>query len=112
MSEPTTSDYVRDLLMGVTRLDSIVKEVDELVADGNLDGAAMVLGSQTGKVHEFTESYAALQKNLRRRGGRARAGTWQVVETPSQRPGNTPGTFRPQSGQASDKRLGVRACTT
>jgi hypothetical protein len=58
---------MRELLMDLSRLDGIVEEVDQLVADG-LDAAAMVLGTQTGKVGRFTESYGELHKQLRKAG--------------------------------------------
>jgi len=68
MSELQLSDYMRELLMDLSRLEGIVKSVDQLVADGDLDAAAMVLGTQTGKVGRFTESYSELQKQLRKSG--------------------------------------------
>lgn len=62
------NDYVMDLRLNLSRLEGIVGEVERHVADGNLDGAAMVLGSQTGKIGRFTESYGGLQDKLRQEG--------------------------------------------
>ena len=59
------NDYVMDLRLDLSRLEGIV---EKLISDGDLDGAAMVLGSQTGKVGRFTDSYGGLQGKLREDG--------------------------------------------
>jgi hypothetical protein len=41
-----------------------VEEVSKHVADGNLDGAAVVLGTQAGKIGRFNESYHALYQKV------------------------------------------------
>lgn len=68
MSELTIQDLVTDLDLNLERLNGIVREVSEAVADGNLDGASLVLGTQTGKIGRFTDSYAALQRKLEEEG--------------------------------------------
>ncbi|MFA9271260.1 MAG: DUF5615 family PIN-like protein [Baekduiaceae bacterium] len=64
MAELKTTDYLMDLEMNLNRLDGIVTEVAEHIANGRLDAAALVLGVSTGKVERFSDSYAALQRRL------------------------------------------------
>ncbi len=66
--ELTLNDYLTDLRLNLSRLEGIVTEVEELIEQSDLDAAAMVLGSQTGKIGRFTESYGALQEKLRDEG--------------------------------------------
>jgi hypothetical protein len=68
MHEPTIDDRVMDLRLTANRIEDIVEEVERHVTDGKLDAAALVLGVSTGKVHEFSESYSALQAKLRAEG--------------------------------------------
>lgn len=68
MSELTLDDYSNDLQMNLSRVSNIVDEVRHHIMDGKLDAAAMVLGSQTGKVAAFGESYRALQTRLEQEG--------------------------------------------
>lgn len=68
MADPTINDWVMDQRMNLNRLESIVEEVEGDVAEGNLDGAALVLSTQTGKIGRFTESYGGLQGKLREEG--------------------------------------------
>jgi hypothetical protein len=60
----TVEHLVAEVNMDLERLRSIVDEVSEAVADGNLNGAALVLGTQTGKIGRFNESYNALYAKL------------------------------------------------
>lgn len=64
MAELTIEDFVTDLNLNLNRLTGIVEEVSQAVADGNLDGAALVLGTQSGKIGRFNESYQALYARL------------------------------------------------
>lgn len=68
LADPTINDWVMDLRMNLNRLESIVEEVEGDVAEGNLDGAALVLSTQAGKIGRFTESYGGLQGKLREEG--------------------------------------------
>lgn len=60
----TVEHLVAEVNMDLERLKSIVEEVSEAVADGNLNGAALVLGTQAGKIGRFNESYNALYVKL------------------------------------------------
>lgn len=64
MAELTIQDLVTDLNLNLNRLTGIVEEVSKAVENGNLDGATLVLGTQSGKIGRFTDSYAALQSKL------------------------------------------------
>lgn len=64
MAELTINDLVTDLSLNLNRLTGIVEEVSRAVADENLDGAALVLGTQSGKIGRFQESYQALYAKL------------------------------------------------
>jgi hypothetical protein len=68
MAEDALNSWMMELDMNMGRLQGIVEEVGQAISDGKLDVAAMVLGSQTGKVHRFTEAYGELQKALREAG--------------------------------------------
>lgn len=68
MSDLTISDSVMDLRMNLSRLKGIVDEVEEHIAAGKLDSAALVLGSQTEKIDRFAASYSGLQEKLREEG--------------------------------------------
>jgi hypothetical protein len=65
MSDLTIQDWAADLRLNVSRLDGIVDEVEQHIAAGNLDAAALVLGVSAGKIGRFTESYSGLQAKLR-----------------------------------------------
>jgi hypothetical protein len=64
MSDLTVRDWVMELRLNVGRLVDIVTEVEQLVVDGNLDSAALVLDSQGGKVGRFEESWRGLRAKL------------------------------------------------
>ena len=64
MSDLTVGDWVMDLRLNVSRLADTVTEVEQLVGDGNLDGAAMVLDSQGGKVGRIEQSWRGLRAKL------------------------------------------------
>ena len=64
MSELQLSDYLRDLLMDMSRLQAIVEEVDKHVADGTSMPRPWCSALKTGKVGRFQDSYAAVQKKL------------------------------------------------
>jgi hypothetical protein len=64
MSDLTSSDWMQDLRLNLTRLEDIVTETEQLIIAGNLDGAALVLGSQDGKIQRFQESYSGLYSKL------------------------------------------------
>lgn len=66
--ELTVEHLLSDLDMNLNRLTSIVEEVARHITEGNLDGAAMVLGTQNGKIGRFLNSYQALYEKL---GGQA-----------------------------------------
>jgi hypothetical protein len=55
---------VEDLRLNLNRLTDIVDEVERHIADGKLDSAALVLGTQNGKIGRFTESYSGLYSKL------------------------------------------------
>jgi len=62
--------YCMELRMNLARLESIVNESEKLVAEGNFDSAAMVLGSQDGKIGRFKHAYDELYEAV---GGREAA---------------------------------------
>jgi hypothetical protein len=62
--EVTVDHLVTDLDLDLNRLTGIVEEVAKHIRDGNPDGAAMVLGTQSGKIGRFHESYNALYEKL------------------------------------------------
>lgn len=65
MADEVTVDHlVTDLGLNLERLRGIVEEVAQAIADGNLNGAALVLGTQDGKIGRFAESYNALYSKL------------------------------------------------
>jgi hypothetical protein len=64
MSDLTVRDLVMDLRLNVGRLEGIVTEVEQLVVDGNFDGAALILDRQSGKVGRFQESWSELRRKL------------------------------------------------
>jgi hypothetical protein len=65
MADEVTVDHlVTDLGLNLERLRGIVEEVAQAIADGNLNGAALVLGTQDGKIGRFAESYNALYAKL------------------------------------------------
>jgi hypothetical protein len=64
MPELTLTDYVTELRLDVSHLSDIVEEVERSIAEGNLDGAALVLATQTSKIGRFTEAYGALEQRL------------------------------------------------
>lgn len=64
MAELTIDHFVTDLSLNLNRLIGIVEEVSQAIADGNLNGAALVLGTQSGKIGRFNESYHALYARL------------------------------------------------
>jgi hypothetical protein len=66
--ELTLNDYVSELRLDANHLEGIVDEIEQCIVAGDLDGAALVLSSQTGKIGRFTEAYGALQKRLRDEG--------------------------------------------
>jgi hypothetical protein len=57
-----------ELTMNLARLGDTVRETNGHIAKQNLDAAAMVLGSQTGKVERFVDAWSGLQKALREAG--------------------------------------------
>jgi hypothetical protein len=57
-----------ELTMNLARLGDIVRETNGHIADQNLDAAALVLGSQSGKVERFSEAWGGLQKALHEAG--------------------------------------------
>jgi hypothetical protein len=69
MSELTSKHLAADLLRLVDKLSGIAEEVSTHVTTGNLDGAALVLGTQSGKVHQLNEAYTALQAKVEEEGG-------------------------------------------
>lgn len=64
MSDLTLADHARDLEMSVQRVVAINDEVQEAIANGDLDGAVLVLGVSGAKFTDVTASAAALQKRL------------------------------------------------
>lgn len=65
MSDELTADHlVAEVNMDLERLRGIVEEVSKHVADGNPDSAALVLGTQAGKIGRFNESYHALYEKV------------------------------------------------
>jgi hypothetical protein len=65
---PTINDCVMELRLSLNRLQAIVEEVALEIDDGKLDGAALMLANQTGKIGGLTESYRGLQERLRDEG--------------------------------------------
>ena len=53
-----------DLRYNATHLEDVVKEVEEHVADGDLDGAKLVLDSAQGRVGRFQQSWSGLRREL------------------------------------------------
>jgi hypothetical protein len=68
MSELTLNNYVMDLRLNLNRLEGVIESVEASIGEGDLDGAAMVLGDEAGKAGRFTDSWGALQKTLRKEG--------------------------------------------
>ena len=64
MSDLTINDLVAEFQMDLNRLSSIVEEATRHIANGNLDGAAVVLGSQSGRIGGFTNTWNALYAKL------------------------------------------------
>ena len=69
MSDLTVRDWVMELRLNVGRLADIVTEVEQLVVDGNLDGAAMVLDSQGERFGRFEETWRGLRAKIEEEGG-------------------------------------------
>ncbi len=70
MSEITIDSWRMDLRLNLGRLHGIVDEVEQHLADGDLDAAALVLGVSQGKIGRFAESYSGLQSKLHDEGAR------------------------------------------
>jgi hypothetical protein len=64
MSELTVNDLTTEFQMNLGRLASIVEETLRHIGNGDLDGAAVVLGSQSGKIAEFNYTWHALYAKL------------------------------------------------
>lgn len=64
MSELALDDLVAEIQMDLNRLTSIVEETVRHIGDGDLDGAAVVLGSQSGRIGGFTNTWDALYAKL------------------------------------------------
>jgi hypothetical protein len=64
MSELTINDLTTEFQMNLDRLASIVDETLRHIGNDDLDGAAVVLGSQSGKIAEFNNTWDALYAKL------------------------------------------------
>lgn len=57
------------LSIAIARLDDLVEEVAEKVKEGDLDGAAVILGSQGGKIGEFQTEWDGVYEQVCKLGG-------------------------------------------
>jgi hypothetical protein len=64
MAEHTLNDYATDFVMQANRVLAIAEEVQQAVADDNLDGAYLVLGVSHGKLATLNEAMMDMQKRL------------------------------------------------
>lgn len=64
MTDPTLQDLVMDLRLNMDGLMGVVDEVELHVGDVNLDNAALVLDSQSGKFGSFQEAWTGLRRKL------------------------------------------------
>jgi hypothetical protein len=67
MTDLTINDWVQDLRLNLNRLEGIVDEVERAIADGNLDGAALVLGTQDGKIQRSPSPTTVCTRSSTRR---------------------------------------------